>query len=1104
MALGLAALAFPLAALAAPRIVYRSTTASPVGLWVMGIDGSSPKSFLPNADGADFSADGTKLVYQIGGDVACNFNFGFGQIVVANADGSGPVTIGAGGCNPRISPDGTRVAYIGPFSNGQQAPLLIASLSDPSHPKQILPFANCIPYVQANYPNYPNNQSVCNFSQNLDWVDNSNIVVSGYQNGLWVIPATGGNPHPILTGIEQSSDWYSGLSVSPDFGTIAGYPLSQSAAAFVLATVPSGGGALKVLYTQSGSNASNYYEYPQWSPDGKTLVVQHSSPSGNVVALFPAAGGTPTDLNAADVHTRFPTFAPPAGNHKLMGIIKDGKGAASPGVTLDITGAKTTTATTGADGSFSIDLPEGTYAVTPHVTGTVFPVASPDCTIQGNGCSVQLDRDRLIAFSGCVVPDPGGGKLPPSTPDPIPGAVIKPPLEAVGCWKPQNGGPGIDPTIYTTKQPVRLDGIDVQPADGTTLTLDTSALTVSSDGFAQLLVGGFAITPEIPVRLTYHGGATAAPVGVDDLGANSAPLGFSLFGVPIQTSGGPASFLPVQESTGQTVFNSGFQFPLNTRAVWDVKAGKFVDAFGGDVPSAGVTGTITTSDRNGVQGQVCLSINDWEPFKFSGEFGKINGAQLCLNPTQRLWTGLGMFELPSGLARFVGDINIQFASQDVPSARTGELQGYRLQSFQVQFDHLNAHTFTLPEFDPRVRSSGLPIGGGFFLQSLGGGFKNDLATDTVSSINGTAGITFGPEIDINHLPLTLVRLDGEVVLSPPKTGADFWTYQLNGAATIGRLTPFEVQFANLSVTYVAKPNFGEGDVRGHAGAELPIVGGLSIDLAGHQDATHGLLLDGTQRVRAFGAAATNEVLLDNTILADCVTAGSYSSGFDFDFATRAVNVGCNLGRLHRPNALAAAAGARPSRALVVHLRRGLAGTMIAIRGRGAAPKVLLSGPGQRVTAIPGRRPTVGHGYTVYSDPRTDTTYVSLLRPRSGSWKISPIHGSARLVDVREADPLPRPAIAGRVVRNGCTEVLAYTVRGGGERILLYAQEGTRRTVLGFAHAHKGRVAIPLTGASGHGHVVAVFLRGGHPTGELPVAVFSLRRPTGRRCAPNRR
>ena len=458
-----------------------------------------------------------------------------------------------------------------------------------------------------------------------------------------------------------------------------------------------------------------------------------------------------------------------------------------------------------------------------------------------------------------------------------------------------------------------------------------------------------------------------------------------------------------------------------------------------------------------------------------------------------------MFELPSGLARLAGEINIQFTSQNVPSARTGQLQGYQLQSFQVAFDHLNTHTFTLPGLDPRVRTSGLPIGGGFFLQSLGGVFKNDLATGTISSINGTAGVTFGPQIDLNHLPLTLVRLDGEVVLAPPKTAADFWTYQLNGAATIGRLTPFEVQFANLGVTYVAKPNFGEGDVRGHAGAELPVVGGLSIDLAGHEDAKNGLLLDGTQRARVFGAAGTNEVLLDNTILADCVTAGSYSSGFDFDFQTRAVTVGCNLGSLHRPSVTASAAATRAS-SPKFKLLGGLAGTMIAIRGRGAPPKVLLNGNGEHVRAIPTRRPVAGHGYIVYSDPATNTTYVSLLHPRGGSWTVRTLAGSATVIDVREADPLPHPTISGRLKRVGCSEVLAYTVRGHGEQILLYAQEAEQRIVLGYARSRTGRIRLQLPGISGRGSIVAVLLRAGRPTGESPVATFSLRQPTGHHCA----
>ena len=291
-------------------IVYYSAS-SPAGLWLMKVDGTAPKSLLAGADGATFSADGQKMAYQVGGDVACNVNFGPGEIFAANADGSKPVTLGSG-CSPRISPDGTRVLYLGPPVNGSPDPLYVARLSDPTHPHVILPFPNCIAWVEVAYPKYPNNQSVCNFAQLGAWVGNGTIVVSGYQNGLWELPAAGGHPHPILTGPDQDSDWYGGLSVSPGGTMIAGYPLSQAAGGEVLATVPAGGGSVKVLYTQASGSISSY-QYPQWLDD-QMLVLEHISgtPAHAIhrIAVTSATGFGPKDINRADTTASFPALDP--------------------------------------------------------------------------------------------------------------------------------------------------------------------------------------------------------------------------------------------------------------------------------------------------------------------------------------------------------------------------------------------------------------------------------------------------------------------------------------------------------------------------------------------------------------------------------------------------------------------------------------------------------------------------------------------------------------------------------------------------------------------------------------------------------------------------
>ncbi len=200
-------------------------------------------------------------------------------------------------------------------------------MSDPAHPKQILPFPGCIAWVEKAYPDYPNNQSVCDVDQLAAWVGNNTIVVSGYQNGLWELPATGGHPHPVLEADEQNSDWYEGLAASPDGGTIAGFALSQTVGS-VLATVPSAGGPLKVLFKQRTRFAA--YLYPQWL-DNSTLVLEHTggtqvNPTTRV-AISSATSFSPHDINPTDATARFPALAPASGLQvvvRALGSIRSG------------------------------------------------------------------------------------------------------------------------------------------------------------------------------------------------------------------------------------------------------------------------------------------------------------------------------------------------------------------------------------------------------------------------------------------------------------------------------------------------------------------------------------------------------------------------------------------------------------------------------------------------------------------------------------------------------------------------------------------------------------------------------------------------------------
>jgi hypothetical protein len=795
-----------------------------------------------------------------------------------------------------------------------------------------------------------------------------------------------------------------------------------------------------------------------------------------------------------------------------------------------------TTATTNAQGqlvasagatSLGVPLAPGSVVVSVQtLNGTAFfPVpgagTDPDCVTSGVSCDVNLNEDRTIAFSACVVPNPDGAPLPEpfaDSTDPIPGAVTAPPLEAVGCWTPTNGSASTA-TEFTTDQPIRLDGVDVNPSQGTTFTLDTSgAPVVTSIGPAQILVGGWPVTLSHQISLGYANGvnsAGGAGVSIGDLGAGTGPLAPSLiapnvWGLPISLgTGGPAGYgLPFVESTGQTAINLGAQFalPFDTRARWDVLAGKFVNIAGDDVPSLGLSGQVIATDRMGVVGQICGSVNDWKPF--GGAAGELSGLTICYTPSQRQWTGNAMWETPTAIAKVIGDIYATVTLQNAIAASTGRLQGYKLQAFQVQFDHLATNTISLrgivPGLSTTIKESGIPLGAGFFLQSLGAGFKNNLTSGRLASLNGTIGVSIGPEFNVASQAINLIRFDGKAEILPPQNAGDAWVYQLAGAATLGRLTPFELQLANGAVTFRADPSSPDGDFTFHLGGTLPVVGGVSMNIAGQSDVPHGLAFEGTTTLKLFSHVGTDDVLLNApyvglsglpagtppAVLADCFTTSSgWETGFTVDFVSLTPKIGCNMSGLYHPHLLPQATGSSgrltAARAVKMSIPAGLKGTMLAVYGHGAPPRFTVSGPGVRVTVPATSTPGLHGQALIFKDKVGRISYVGLAAPRTGVYTIRPLAGSASITKVLESKALPAARIvAAHVVTNGCVDRLHYRLQGAaGERALVYAEQGGERTAVGYLRAGVGSLKLALlAGVKGHGTLVAYYLRGHDPVG----------------------
>lgn len=103
--------------------------------------GDAPNAFLSNAVTPAWSTDGSKLAYALIGSAS---DYYFGQLVVANADGSSPTPLFAdrqqhGMLAPAWSPDGSQIAFLYQYGAANANSLLIASVPENLRPASAAP-----------------------------------------------------------------------------------------------------------------------------------------------------------------------------------------------------------------------------------------------------------------------------------------------------------------------------------------------------------------------------------------------------------------------------------------------------------------------------------------------------------------------------------------------------------------------------------------------------------------------------------------------------------------------------------------------------------------------------------------------------------------------------------------------------------------------------------------------------------------------------------------------------------------------------------------------------------------------------------------------------
>ena len=235
----------------------------------------------------------------------------------------------------------------------------------------------------------------------------------------------------------------------------------------------------------------------------------------------------------------------------------------------------------------------------------------------------------------------------------------------------------------------------------------------------------------------------------------------------------------------------------------------------------------------------------------------------------------------------------------------------------------------------------------------------------------------------------------------------------------------------------------------------------------------------------MGACFGADVVTSNAGLAMCGHLGIASVGFSYTWLTRTVQLlgpACDLG----PFVTATGGGfLSMGGGRSVTLPAGLPVTAFAVRGRGAPPRVTLTGPRGK----PGRT-------LVFQDKAHDTTFVAVASPAAGRWKVSAAAGSAPIVSVRNAAGLPKPSVSARVSGPGRARVLSYRVKPlAGQRVVFVERGARTARVLGAAKGARGSIRFaPAAGPSGRRSIVAEVSQNGLPRATLTVARYAAPAP----------
>jgi PKD repeat protein len=620
-----------------------------------------------------------------------------------------------------------------------------------------------------------------------------------------------------------------------------------------------------------------------------------------------------------------------------------------------------------------------------------FPFHAPGVAGGGGGCQTSLEFGLIVAESDCFLAGGGG--------------------------------------TYTSAGRVRVNGLDVVPSLGTSITIDPEHFAITSPAPAAIQFGELPLAL-VPVNWTGLDGTDGAAATPNYL----APPGSDLI-EGFQQAGRQEIVFHSHTAT----FNTEVSLPETT--------------FGG----------VDAGLRLGVDSDHPATIDE---LHVNVPAGSLQGALplhnivLDYNAAGNSWGGSAGVD--------IGDYSVDAGI------------GFHLEP-----------SFGLDRLNASIGGLNVPVSSGVFLDAIRFGYGTvpdpDHPGSTFSTIGGGITLTYGG----TYAGRNLVAADGDFVVTFSHPAAIDLTGEgrILGQkiAAIAARYSFDGNFtfeANLRIGLNAFPPSPRNPPYWEDGEPVPPVR-IEGRVDGFVDGPRG-----TFNAQGSGQACLNvvgclggRVVMSSRGTAGCAFIGGAGVGVGYDWRTGVVTFiggACDLSGWSEVRASAVNSAVERD----IDLPAGLPVAAFRVKGDGGPPSITVTGPkGERISSAASA--------TSFVTQAGDETYAVVAGPAAGTWKITANPGSPPIVSATEARGLPPVSVKARVTGRGRARALEYSVGAlKGQTVTFAEQTGRLGHALGTAKGTRGTLRFkPGEGPGGRRTIVATVSQSGLPRKQLVVATY---------------